>query len=373
MTAVFRNSLLRNTRLCRFRNLVFFVFMIFYSCGDKENTGIKVVWIDNKAAAVYLPAGLFKDIPADSLRKYVKVSLLTDSNSTPILGDLQVKNNIIFEPVLPFTRGSSYEVFYKNKKTGQFSIPAADAKKFPELINCYPQQDTLPENLLKIYLAFSHPMREGESEKYITIVKNNRDTIRDVFLNLQPELWNENRTVITLWLDPGRIKRDLQPNLRLGAPLKASEKYQLIVSHNWRDAQGVPLQKDFTKIFITGIRDSISPNTDHWILNKPANSSDALTIVSDEVLDHYLFEECLYINDSDGKSVKGTFEIDNDKSCRFIPTSGWVAGGYSLVIESRLEDLAGNNLNRPFDRDITQTKQSSSKDAYKLKFTLVFF
>ena len=77
----------------------------------------------------------------------------------------------------------------------------------------------MPENLLKIYLRFSHPMREGQSDKYISLIKNGKDTLPDVFLNLQPELWNEDRTVLTVWLDPGRIKRDLQPNLKLGNPL----------------------------------------------------------------------------------------------------------------------------------------------------------
>ena len=41
------------------------------------------------------------------------------------------------------------------------------------------------------------------------------------FLDLQPELWNAEGTVLTLWLDPGRIKRDLIPNKELGIPLKA--------------------------------------------------------------------------------------------------------------------------------------------------------
>jgi hypothetical protein len=178
--------------------------------------------------------------------------------------------------------------------------------------------------------------------------------------------------VLTIWFDPGRIKRDLQPNLRLGAPLEESANYKLIISHNWQDAQGVPLQKDFSIFFIAGKRDSLSPNPDHWKLALPAkNSLEALTILSDETLDHYLFAECLHLNDEHGVTVKGIFEIDDkDKSCRFLPASEWAPGNYSLKIESRLEDLAGNNLNRPFDRDITQTKEPLMKPSYEIRFKI---
>lgn len=38
----------------------------------------------------------------------------------------------------------------------------------------------------------------------------------------------------------------------------------------------------------------------------------------------------------------------------------WATGSYILESESRREDLAGNNLNRPFDRDIQQHSKKSN-------------
>jgi len=32
----------------------------------------------------------------------------------------------------------------------------------------------------------------------------------------------------------------------------------------------------------------------------------------------------------------------------FIPDASWIDGDYQLEIEIRLENLSGNNLNRPF-------------------------
>src|SRR3546814_808549 len=114
-------------------------------------------------------------------------------------------------------------------------------------------------------------MRTGESEKYITIIKNEKDTVSGVFLNLDPELWNENRTVLTVWLDPGRIKRDLIPNLTLGAPLVNHTKYSIVISENWLNAQGLKLKENFVKTFFVSERDSLSPDITNWALELPSS------------------------------------------------------------------------------------------------------
>ena len=55
-------------------------------------------------------------------------------------------------------------------------------------------------------------MEEGRSTRYVVLVKEGVDTLKGTFLDLQPELWNDDATELTLWLDPGRIKLDLIPN-----------------------------------------------------------------------------------------------------------------------------------------------------------------
>jgi len=225
---------------------------------------------------------------------------------------------------------------------------------------------------LKIYIQFSQPMREGESVKHIKLVKNNKDTLHDVFLDLQPELWNDDRTTVTIWLDPGRIKRDLQPNLRMGAPLHLHEKYELIVSKQWQDAENVSMKKDFSKRFVTTARDSLSPDPVQWKINSPkALSKEPLIILFGESLDHFLLMESLQLTAKNGVIIKGKFEsADRDRACRFIPDGTWIAGTYTLKITSKLEDLCGNNVNRPFDRDITKTKEPSTQEYYFRSFNI---
>ncbi|MEJ7740404.1 MAG: hypothetical protein WKF97_23545 [Chitinophagaceae bacterium] len=368
-TTIFSNKLIENTRLCYWHGLVFFTLLIC-SCNSKQATEISIRWNNNKATAVLIPERLVKGIRADSVSEWLKVVVLHDSNTTAVLGDYNLDHDVIFEPLIPFSRGLSYEVFYRNKKLGTFQIPAANRENAPKLLAVYPSQDTLPENLLKFYLRFSQPMSEGESYKYITLIREQIDTLHDVFLNLQPELWNAERTVITVWLDPGRIKRGLQPNQGLGSPLEDQSTYTLQVSNKWKDRQGLPLEQGITKSFVASKRDSLSPDPDRWTLHIPkAASRQALTIDCKESMDYFLLEESLSISGQDGVRVEGHLTIDQDgKTGHFIPVEPWVAGNHILIIQSILEDLAGNNINRPFDRDIYTSKPATSKAASRIKF-----
>jgi hypothetical protein len=359
------------SRLCHSRNLLFFVVLLILCCRE-EQKNIIIIWENDKAKAIHFPLQWTEGIAKDSLRTYVSIRLLNDTSRTAILGDYKMRDDIVFEPLLPFSRGLAYAIFVKDKKLGEFSVPSADRKDAPRIITSYPQLDTVPENLLKVYIQFSHPMMESRSANFIRLVKNGTDTLHDAFLDLQPELWNEDRTVITLWLDPGRIKRDLQPNLKLGAPLQQSEKYQLIISKQWKDADGLELQKDHVWSFVTGLRDSISPDISKWKMHLPkAVSKETLSIDLNESLDHFLLMESLKVTDKNGATIKGSFSIPvKDKTVSFTPAEPWAAGNYILVIASRLEDLSGNNLNRPFERDLLKTKQPSTQTHYNKNFLI---
>ena len=353
-------------------NLLFFVLLLAVVGCRFEPNHPKIIFKEGKAVAVNIPEKMFSEVAPDSINKYVKIRLAHTDNASDILGEYKSDNGLLFTPLIPFSQGTDYEIRVMNQTAGHFSIPVADTTDKPKLIAAYPTQDTLPENLLKIYLQFSHSMREGQSDRYIQLIKNGTDTLDDVFLNLQPELWNEDRTVLTVWLDPGRIKRALQPNIRLGNPLQKNTAYQLIVSAQWQDTQGRSLQKDFSKKWMAGIRDSLSPDPEQWKIAFPkALTREPLVLSFGEALDHYLLLETLHIITKEGIRIKGKFETgENDRSCRFIPAEEWAAGNYVLMIASRLEDLAGNNLNRPFDRDITKTQKPSTQDQYRKYFSI---
>jgi hypothetical protein len=174
--------------------------------------------------------------------------------------------------------------------------------------------------------------------------------------------------MLTLWLDPGRIKRGLQPNENLGPPLHQGEHYQLLIEKNWQDARGVLLKQVFQKNFYTGIRDSISPDPNDWAIETPTEAYEELNIYFHEPLDYVLLRNTLRIEDENAKDIKGVFRVkDFEKALGFIPDSKWQPGLYTLEIEPRLEDVSGNNLNHLFDADLDQ-KQATPKNVFKRSF-----
>jgi len=349
--------------------LVLFLCLLFSACKAPENKGLTLIMAKQQATGLRIPAAM---LTKTMTREGLEVRLLVKGNQAPILGNYAVDGDaIVFRPLVPFTPGLSYAVWQQGEKVGSITVPVGFKQVKPALTAIYPNNDTLPENLLKLYLHFSKPMRQGQSLDYIKLVNSKGDTLNTTFLNLQPELWDTTGTTLTLWLDPGRIKRDLQPNIKLGNPLKNGERYTLLISNQWKDIQGIPLIKAKEKHFIAGPRDDVAPNIAQWQLNLPkAKSLAPLIIYTGGTLDHYLLAESVSLLNSKGEVLKGKVWIDpNDRIYHFTPQQTWQPGNYTLQVNARLEDLAGNNLNKPFDRDVTKEAKRDEK-VYERRFTI---
>lgn len=326
------------------------------SCRDEAPKEIVLGWDDKQVKAFMIPEHLLDETSAASLKANLRVTL-AEHDTTPIIGEyIGLNDFIVFTPAIPFTTGKTYLVIYKDRKLQEITIPARQGKQLPEVTAVFPSEDSLPENLLKIYINFSERMQEGVSAQHIFLIKDGVDTLSNVFLDLQPELWNYQRTMLTLWLNPGRIKRDLIPNREEGPPLIPGSHYQVFIKPGWRNAYGDSMEKPFQKNFVTTIRDTISPDINNWIIKTPAAGTlDPLIVNLKEPLDFLVVKDAVSITDSDANNLAGTIEITNDeKTWKFVPVNPWKAGKYNLRAEVRLEDLAGNRLDRLFDRDLAK-------------------
>ncbi len=260
---------------------------------------------------------------------------------------------LVFQPILPFSEGLTYVATYPGLNTLTFTIPNR-AYTPTTVVAIYPNRDTIPENILKMYLHFSAKMSVGKSYVNLCMTNGAGDTIPLPFLDLDPELWNENGTRLTLWFDPGRIKRDLVPNQLLGAPLEKGETYTLHIDREWTDAAGHLLDRPFQQSFYVSEADRSQPLPDDWKINTPAAQSlQPLTLQWEESLDEALLRRAFSVWDEVGQAIAGNVELGpSQMSWSFSPHFAWEKGTYKIRIKSNLEDLAGNNLNRPFDRDL---------------------
>ena len=98
-----------------------------------------------------------------------------------------------------------------------------------------------------------------------------------------------------------------------------------------------------------------SPRVAAWTVSTPhAGSTDALSIAFHESLDQALLARALVVRDAVGKPVQGRTIIPaGETQWSFVPAALWAVGRYAIEVDTDLEDLAGNNLRRLFDTDLT--------------------
>lgn len=226
-----------------------------------------------------------------------------------------------------------------------------------EVTAVYPTSDVLPENLLRLYVHFSTPMRRGQVRESIKLIGENGEQIINPFLNLAIELWDRDERRLTLLLDPGRIKRGVGPNVQAGAPLQRGKRYTLVISQDMNDYRGKPLDRTFTKSFIiqAPIRSALLPGK--WITDLPkAKSQEPLILEFSRIMDRPLLFRFLAVLDADGQAVKGNIVVvGHETRWEFIPSAQWQSGLYRLAISTDLEDVAGNNVRAAFDVAVDET------------------
>lgn len=344
--------------------LVFFCVLFLFSCHKWLEPIVGVAYSENGSAKSVFFSG------QPDARYQIKLK----GKEHSIFGEFAVRNNEnIFTPIIPFSAGESYEIYKDELLYLTFSVPKKENQIRPKLIAIHPKIDTVPENLLKMYFVFSKPMQQSQSFlDFITVTNRETNNTEKIFLPLENELWNTDHTELTLWLDPGRIKKDLIPNKELGIPVKKGNAYEITILNNLSDAEGVELGKDYQKTIVVGSRDAQSPSTSKWELTLPQeNTKEALGISFDESLDAMLAQETIQIVNDKNKTIDGGFMLSKKAtSILFVPKVLWKKGKYTIVIESRLEDLAGNNLNRLFDTDLSKNEKMSTSKTKEISFMI---
>jgi hypothetical protein len=290
----------------------------------------------------------------------------------PIAGQFEcVAGAVWFTPRFPFVPGASYTLVVAAEEW-RITRPARVGAPTADVVAIYPTADEVPANLLRIYLHFSEPMSEGWAARAVRVRRADTDEpLHDVFLPMEPELWDGERRRLTMLLDPGRIKRGLVPNREAGYPLVEGVPIVVGVDPAFRDASGNPLRARAERTYRVGppVRRHVDPA--QWHLHPPvAGTMEPLKVELDRPLDHALLGHCLRVRNEPGAPVAGSGTIGaRERSWRFEPDEPWEAGRFTLIVDSRLEDLAGNSLNRVFDRDLTRAADAPlGAGPYALEF-----
>ena len=293
--------------------------------------------------------------------------LFADIGLPAMLGSYRVENGALrFEPQFALAQAVHYRaVFHPEFLPGErnqhvkpvssvFQLPRAQRTPSTVVSQVYPSGDVLPENLLKFYLHFSAPMRGGHIYEHIHLRTEAGQDIELPFLELDEELWNPTMTRLTLFIDPGRIKREVKPLEVIGPALETGKRYTLAIDRQWEDAAGLSLKETFRKLFKVGPPDREPPDPRHWKLQSPQRgSTNPLVISFPESMDHALARRMIRVVTAPGELVPGqTMLTDLERRWSFTPAQPWNTGPHTVLVQTTIEDLAGNNIGKAFEVDL---------------------
>jgi hypothetical protein len=299
-------------------------------------------------------------------------NLSIDAALPPMLGRYTLlKDGVSFRPQYALQPGASYRAvlradalpgrstapsFVGLSLSSSFQLPAARPVSSTVVSGIFPSAGELPENLLKFYVLFSAPMSGGHIYERIHLLNESGPEVELPFLEIDEELWDPTMTRLTLFIDPGRIKRGVTPLEEIGPALENGRRYVLAIDAAWRDAAGAPLQAGFRKSFHVGPANRSPIAVKDWKVQAPsAHTSEALQVRFDRALDWALVRRVINVHQADrpGAKVEGRGQTeDEERQWRFTPSRPWVRGRYELRIQNTLEDLAGNNIGKSFEVDL---------------------
>jgi hypothetical protein len=230
-------------------------------------------------------------------------------------------------------------------------VPEPPRAPSTRVVSVTPSAEVWPENILRLYVSFSAPMRIGVAWDHIRVLDTAGRPMGGMFVEIDQELWDPGGRRLTVLFDPARIKRGLVDHINEGPPLTAGGRATLQIEPFWRDAAGALLAEPFSRTVSIGppLRQAIDPAA--WLITPPASPTSPLTVDFDRPLDAALGLRALCVCKG-AAEVPGAVRLEAAETrLAFTPEHPWTPGRYALVADPVLEDIAGNRIGRPFDID----------------------
>lgn len=256
-----------------------------------------------------------------------------------------------------------------------WSSGEAGELKAPPPVRIEPYYGVVPANHLKFYLHFGCPMERGNVFQYLRLIETDENgkeiaEVPEPFREV--ELWDETFTRLTLWFHPGRQKPGVNLNVEIGPILEEGKSYALEISGKWPTESGNLLSENpINHKFLALPMDERQPYPSEWeILG-------GRTIICNDLLDPASLAKFLRVETNRGEpiiSIKiGALEVahkvpgwlprsegrklprplvDDLSRTRLALPATLPPGRYRLIIDPKLEDLAGNSVARPFNVDL---------------------
>jgi hypothetical protein len=336
----------------------------------QQNGGPSYVEVAGLSAA-QLRAVRSAELTGEQWARFFRVAV---GDSAPgMLGTYGVTDDVLrFTPQFAFDAGRPYIVRFDPAHlpaardgaappiVTTVTVPATHVTPSTTVARVYPSGDSVPENLLRIYVEFSSPMGRPSGIPHMKLLASHGREIEGAFLPLDYEFWDPAHTRFTAFLDPGRVKSGILPNKQMGRALDAGRSVTLVIGREWRDEHGLPLKEEFRRVLqvVPPAKAPLDPRA--WRIERPAaGSRGALVVTFPKPLDHGLLMRALGVV-RNGESIAGDISIEAAETrWIFTPRDPWRAGPHDLLALDTLEDAAGNQIGRAFEVDNFETVDKS--------------
>ncbi|WP_426703044.1 hypothetical protein ACPPVV_08645 [Rhodanobacter sp. Col0626] len=219
----------------------------------------------------------------------------------------------------------------------------------PQIVLVQPSATDVPANLLRMSIVFAAPIG-GPVLPRIALSRADGGSLQQPFL--QQELWSPDGRILTLLLNPGRVKTGLVAREKLGPILQPGEDVLLTLD-------GHPIKR-----WHVGAVDANGPVASAWQLSSVHGASrQPLVVRLDGPIDGRDADFIAVVDASDRLVGGHSALCHGETSWTFTPDAPWRAGHYRLAVRNTLEDPAGNRLGGHFETPI-DTPPHPAGDAF---------
>ena len=211
-----------------------------------------------------------------------------------------------------------------------------------------PEAKVLPANTLRFYIHFPKSGEAHFDRDNLRLLDDEEGVVRDPFLVLSQELWSHDGRRLTVFIEPGRIKRGLGADPAHDPALVVGRRYSLVVTALGRTARHT---------FDVGEPVLEAIDEKNWNIVPPqVGSLDPLVVHFDRVMDAALCEDEIAICNAAGQVIETCVALSEDgKTMQLIPKAPWRDGEHSLLVTERFEDVCGNRLGEALDHDLSSS------------------
>jgi hypothetical protein len=321
----------------------------------------------------------FKNLSSAKIAEEVRVSIANENDpnaEVDVLGTWAFDRKLIFRPKYGFEKETRYRVTFKTEIFGGqlFELPASTKSK-PLSAEFQPKLTQVPANMLRFYLEFSEPMVRGQLAKYLVLQDAKGKEVDEAFLELEEELWDDQRKRVTVFFNPGRVKQELQPHAELGPILLQGQSYVLKLKAGFKATNGTKLPKDLAHKFEVNAALEKAINAGDWKITVENSALQSIVKVGfDRPMDTALLARVVHLETSSGEKIPSEIIIDSGGlSIRIYSRQKLPAGEYAVIARDTLEDICGNRVGAAFDLKVREGDaigKRGSKEPTRVSFTV---